>query len=162
MYACCAWPCIFLILALFAWLSRLTSNIFCHYKLLWRSLNEPGYHHRTCSPLLIRVLWNCVSCLQGMQVLELPVVEFYEISLNWTLQQVQVPLKSSTIICYISHCSQFHVIFKLAYSVPSSKSLMKKFNNIGLSISIWGIPLVTFLQMDLLPLITTLWPQLFG
>lgn len=42
-------------------------------------------------------------------------------------------------------------------STPSSRSLMKMFNQTGASIDPWGPPLVTGLQIDFAPLTTTLW-----
>ena len=48
------------------------------------------------------------------------------------------------------------------HSVPSSRSLMKVLNRTGPSIYSWGPLLVTGLQLDFVPLITTLWAWPFS
>ena len=59
----------------------------------------------------------------------------------------------------IYHSSQFCVISKLGevHSNSSSRSLMNKLNKTGPSTDPWGTPLVTSLQLDSVPLMTTLW-----
>ncbi|GAB0181629.1 hypothetical protein GRJ2_000628200 [Grus japonensis] len=68
-----------------------------------------------------------------------------------------------TLWCII-HFSRFCVISKLAglHSAPSSRSLMKILNRTGPSIDPWTTPLVTGLQLDFVPLITTLWAWPFS
>lgn len=53
----------------------------------------------------------------------------------------------------------FHVLRAQYVSLP--RLLMKILNNISLSIEPWGTPLASGVQLDFMPLITTLWAQQF-
>lgn len=52
--------------------------------------------------------------------------------------------------------------FPEVHSASSSRSLMKMWNSASPSMDPWGTPLVTRLQLDLIPLITALWAGLFS
>ncbi|KAK4831590.1 hypothetical protein QYF61_018350 [Mycteria americana] len=96
--------------------------------------------------------------------LALLLIELHEVLASPFLQPVKVPLDASTTLWCISHSSQFCVISKLAEGTlcPSSRSLMKMLNRMRPNIDPWATPLVTGLQLDFMPLTTTLWAWPFS
>jgi len=88
----------------------------------------------------------------------LALVELHQVPLCPTLQPVQVSLMaaqpsgvSTTPPSLVSPADLLRV-----HSNSSSRSLMKKLNKTGPSTDPWGTPLVTGLQLDSAPLMTTL------
>lgn len=87
--------------------------------------------------------------------------ELHQIPLCPYLQPLEVPLNDSTTMKRISHSLWFVMSAKLlrVHSVPSYRSLMKRWNGIGHSVYNWGTSLLTY--MDFVPLMTALWVQSF-
>ncbi|KAK4810833.1 hypothetical protein QYF61_008805 [Mycteria americana] len=101
-----------------------------------------------------------------VQDFALPLVELHEVPVSPFLQSVQVPLDGSTTLWHISHSSQICVISKLA---EGTLCLIIQIINEDVEHDrtqywgqYWGTPLVTGLQLDFMPLITTLWAWPFS
>jgi len=86
--------------------------------------------------------------------------KLHKIPLGLFLQPVEVLLKITAQPSDVSTApSSFILSVNLlrVHSVPVSRSLMKMWNSIDPGVSPWVTPLVTCLQVDFVPLITTLW-----
>lgn len=111
------------------------------------------------SCLLSSTSWCLRLFLPRRRALHFP-VELHEVPLGPFVRPVAVSPAGSTALWHISRSSQFRVISKL--SATSSRPLMKTLNRTRPSVDPWGAALVTGLQLDFVPLITTLWAQLFS
>lgn len=84
-------------------------------------------------------------------------VEFQKVPLCPSLQPVQILLDGSTALQGIGYSSQFCIISKLAeQALCPFIQVIHELVNTGPSIDSWGTPLVAGLQLDSVPLITSL------
>lgn len=86
----------------------------------------------------------------------LPFAELHEIPVCPFLQPVKVPLDGAQPPAASATATACHQQTCWGCTVPLSRSL-KMLNSIGHSIRDWGTPLATGLQLELVPLITTLY-----
>ena len=92
-----------------------------------------------------------------------PFVELQEILVDLFLQFVEVPWMAAKLYGVLATSSNIVSPANMlrVHSLPSSGSLMKRLSSIGPINDPWDAQLVTGLQLDFVPLITTIWAWQF-
>lgn len=142
----------------------LAARTHCWFMFNFMSSRTPRIPRTFCRTAFQLGSWQHVLVpgvvLPELQDFALSLSKLHDVPAIPPVQPIKIPLDGCAALWWV--CFLSSVLLLRVHSNSLSRSIMKKLNRMGPSIEPWGTLLIIDLQLDLVPLTTTLWAWLFS